>query len=82
MAEPPNRAPQIAPGRFHVSADCTHCGGCLIHAPRHFAGGDSEWKTHAYVARQPVTPKEIADCLAALADCPCEAIHDNEAETP
>lgn len=73
-----NRVPENVPGRFYVTTDCTHCATCLLLAPGHFAGGDPEWKTAAYVSRQPVTPDEIRQCLAALTGCPCAAIGDDD----
>lgn len=71
-----NPQPAGAPGRFGVTDACTHCGICVLIAPAHFGGGDSEWKIPAFVTRQPATPDELAVCREALAACPCDAITD------
>ncbi len=79
MADPRKRIPDTAPGRFYVTEDCTHCGGCIVIAPGLFAGGDPEWKTPARLVRQPATAEETEACLNALAACPCDAIGDEAA---
>ena len=73
-----NPPPASAPGRFRVTSACTHCGVCVLVAPAHFGGGDSEWKIPAYILRQPETAGEVALCREALETCPCDAIVDTE----
>lgn len=73
-----NPQPPGAPGRFSITTDCTHCGGCVLIAPALIGGGDSEWKILAHMLRQPQSPQEVALMLEAAEGCPCDAIIDSE----
>ena len=72
MADPTQKVPQNVGGRFYVDATCIDCDLCRETAPenfrRHDAGG------HSYVHHQPEDPAQEAACLAALEECPVEAI--------
>jgi ferredoxin len=72
MADFHQRVPENRPGRFYVDATCIDCDLCRETAPGHFSRQDDEG--HSFVARQPCTPEEEEACLAALEECPVEAI--------
>lgn len=78
MADIERRWPDNAAGRFYVDQDCIDCDLCRSNAARNFARSD---EGYSYVARQPATPDEEADCRQALEDCPVNAIGDVEEET-
>lgn len=80
MSDSYNPQPPGAPGRFRITTDCTHCGGCVLIAPELIGGGDSEWKILAYMLRQPADKAEAALMLEAAENCPCDAIIDTETE--
>ena len=77
MADRAQRVYENVPGRFYVDATCIDCDLCRETAPRNFVRQDAAG--HSYVARQPETPAEEAACLAALEECPVEAIGDDGA---
>lgn len=72
MAEPSEKAPENAPGRYYVDRSCIDCELCRETAPGNFARQNDEG--YSYVARQPADAAEDAACLAALEECPVEAI--------
>ena len=72
MADKSQKVPESIPGRFYVDATCIDCDLCRETAPRHFVRQDDEG--HSFVVRQPETPAEEAACLAAMEECPVEAI--------
>jgi ferredoxin len=72
MAEKSQKVPENVPGRFYVDATCIDCDLCRETAPGNFTRQDETG--YSYVARQPTTPAEEAACLAALEECPVEAI--------
>ena len=72
MADRSRKVPENTPGRFYVDATCIDCDLCRETAPRQFVRQDDEG--HSYVARQPETPADEAACLAAMEECPVEAI--------
>ena len=63
-----------APGKFFVDDKCLDCDLCRELAVGLFLRDDS--CGIAYLARQPVTPEEIALVKECVAACPCEAIGD------
>jgi ferredoxin len=71
MADPSLKVPENVPGPFYVDATCIDCDLCRETAPGNFQRNDQERRS--YVARQPSGPEEAA-CLAALEECPVEAI--------
>ncbi len=72
MAELAQKVPENVEGRFYVDATCIDCDLCRETAPANFVRLDDEG--YSYVYRQPVDPAEEAACLAALEECPVEAI--------
>lgn len=76
MADPRQRVPDNVPGRFYVDETCIDCDLCREKAPSHFTRNDRA--RYSYVYSQPTNPGEVEDCLAALAECPVEAIGQDE----
>jgi ferredoxin len=72
MADKSAKLPINAPGRFYVDNTCIDCDLCRNTAPEFFQRDDESG--FSYVARQPVTPEEIALAEEALEGCPCESI--------
>ncbi len=72
MADASRKVPENVPGRFYVDATCIDCDLCRETAPGNFVRQDAEG--YSYVARQPDDPAEEAACLAAMEECPVEAI--------
>ena len=72
MADLDRRVPENVPGRFFVDATCIDCDLCRETAPANFVREDGEG--YSYVSAQPTTPAEEAECLAAMEECPVEAI--------
>lgn len=72
MADPTQRVPENVAGRFYVDATCIDCDLCRETAPANFRRQDGGG--YSYVVRQPENPADEAACLAALEECPVEAI--------
>jgi ferredoxin len=72
MANPNNKVPENVAGRFFVDATCIDCDLCREKAPRNFAR--NALARRSYVQQQPADGSEEAACLAALDECPVEAI--------
>jgi ferredoxin len=72
MADPHQKVPENVAGRFYVDRTCIDCDLCRETAPGNFVRNDEEG--HSFVTRQPASPAEEAACLAALEECPVEAI--------
>jgi ferredoxin len=72
MADLTQRVPENVPGRFYVDATCIDCDLCRETAPENFARNDAE--ARSYVYHQPDGPAQEAACLAAMEECPVEAI--------
>ncbi len=72
MADPLHRVPENVGGQFFVDSTCIDCDLCREKAPKNFAR--SAAGRRSYVFRQPESPSEVAACLAALEECPVEAI--------
>jgi ferredoxin len=79
MADPTQKARENVAGRYYVDVTCIDCDLCRETAPANFTRQDAEG--YSYVARQPATPAEEAACLAALEECPVEAIG-NDGDRP
>lgn len=75
MADPEERVPENVPGRFYVDRTCIDCELCRETAPGNFTRQDVA--AYSYVLRQPRDAAEEAACLAALEECPVEAIGDD-----
>ena len=72
MANPHDKFPENAPGKFYVDAQCIDCDVCRVTAPASFQR--HETNPYSYVYRQPSTPEEQAQCEEAMDSCPVEAI--------
>ena len=78
MADPVQKVPENVPGRFYVDATCIDCDLCRETAPANFTRRDDEG--YSFVKRQPKGAAEEAACLAAMEECPVEAIGDDGAK--
>jgi ferredoxin len=72
MADPAQRLSENVEGKFYVDATCIDCDLCRETAPGSFRRNDAEG--YSYVYRQPENLAEEAACVAALEECPVEAI--------
>ena len=72
MADKSQKVAENVPGRYYVDVTCIDCDLCRETAPGHFARYDPEG--YSYVFRQPEGPAQEAACLAAMEECPVEAI--------
>ncbi|MBA2504202.1 MAG: ferredoxin [Pyrinomonadaceae bacterium] len=76
MSETIRKHPLNVAGRYYVNHDtCLDHEVCVYEAPNNFRMDRISYG--AYVAKQPTTPEEEAECLAAMRVCPIEAIHDD-----
>ena len=75
MADKSKKAKENTEGRYFVDITCIDCDLCRETAPLNFIREDVEGQSYVY--RQPGDPAEEAACLAALEECPVEAIGDN-----
>ena len=81
MADLTQKLPENVAGQFYVDATCIDCDLCRETAPQNFGRNDAEG--HSYVHHQPQDPAQQAACLAALEECPVEAIgNDGSHEQP
>ena len=72
MADLDQKVRENVAGKFFVDATCIDCDLCRETAPANFVRLDDAG--YSYVSRQPATPEEESACLAALEECPVEAI--------
>ncbi|HET9795045.1 MAG TPA: ferredoxin [Thermoanaerobaculia bacterium] len=72
MADPNDRYPENAPGKYYVDTQCIDCDVCRVTAPNNFRR--EEDKGYSFVSRQPANPEEQAACQEAIDSCPVEAI--------
>jgi ferredoxin len=72
MADKTQKVPENVEGRYYVDATCIDCDLCRETAPENFVRDDAEGRSYVY--RQPRDAAEEAACLAALEECPVEAI--------
>jgi ferredoxin len=72
MADRNERVPENVAGPFYVDSTCIDCDLCREMAPCNFKRNDSEHRS--FVFHQPGGAGEEAACLAALEECPVEAI--------
>ncbi|SIN78642.1 ferredoxin [Singulisphaera sp. GP187] len=79
MADKSQMVPENVAGSFYVDVTCIDCDLCRETAPLNFVRHDAEG--YSFVIRQPVDAAELAACLAAMEECPVEAIgNDGESE--
>lgn len=72
MPDPTDKARENVSGAWYVDATCIDCDLCRDTAPANFTRNDKAG--YSYVYKQPTDPAEEAACLAALEECPVEAI--------
>ena len=72
MADAENKYPQNAEGAYYVDDQCIDCDLCRETAPSFFTRHDEGG--YSYVAKQPTSEEEVAQCMEALEGCPVEAI--------
>lgn len=72
MADRKKKLQTNVAGRFYVDETCIDCEVCREIATANFARDDKTRKS--YVFAQPGNPADEAACLAALEECPVEAI--------
>jgi ferredoxin len=78
VADPKDRLPENAAGRWYVDSQCIDCDVCRVTAPANFQRDDG--RGYSYVSRQPAGAEEQAACEEARDCCPVEAIgNDGEA---
>jgi len=78
VANPGDRLPENASGRFYVDTQCIDCDVCRVTAPANFQR--SEEKGYSYVVLQPRTEEEESRCREAMDCCPVEAIGEEESK--
>jgi ferredoxin len=72
MPDSTQKAPENVSGRWYVDGTCIDCDLCRDTAPANFKRQDKDG--YSYVYKQPCDPAEEAACLAAMEECPVEAI--------
>ena len=75
MADPNDKVPGQASGRYFVDTQCIDCDLCRETAPANFTRNDDGG--YSYTFKQPTTPEEESLCKEAKEGCPVEAIGDN-----
>ena len=75
MADPDDKLPDQAPGRYYVDSSCIDCDVCRTTAPNNFEANEDEG--YSYVVKQPENDEEEAACEEALESCPVESIGDD-----
>ena len=77
MSDSTQRLSENTPGRYYVDATCIDCDLCRETAPANFTRNDTGG--YSFVFHQPENAAQEAACLAALEECPVEAIGDDGA---
>ncbi len=72
MPDKQNRVPRSVPGEYYVDTECIDCDLCREVAPENFERDEDEG--HSFVAKQPESDDERAQCEEARDSCPVEAI--------
>jgi len=72
MADKTQIVAKNVPGAWYVDETCIDCDLCRETAPESFVRNDAGG--HSFVYQQPRDPAEEAACLAAMEECPVEAI--------
>ena len=79
MADPTDKLPDQAPGRYYVDGNCIDCDVCRTTAPANFEANEDEG--YSFVCKQPENDEEEEQCQEALESCPVDAIGDDGDET-
>lgn len=72
MADPTRKLAKNVTGGFYVDETCIDCEVCREIASSNFTRDNATRKS--YVFAQPDNPADEAACLAAMDECPVEAI--------
>lgn len=72
MADPTDKVPGQAQGRYYVDSQCIDCDLCRETSPANFTRNDNE--SFSFVFQQPQTPEEEMLSKDAMDNCPVEAI--------
>jgi len=75
MADPDDKLPDQAPGKYYVDSSCIDCDVCRTTAPNNFEANEDEG--YSFVVKQPEGEEEEAGCEEAMESCPVEAIGDD-----
>ncbi|MEX1309851.1 MAG: ferredoxin [Candidatus Sulfomarinibacteraceae bacterium] len=75
MADPDDKLPDQAPGKYYVDSSCIDCDVCRTTAPNNFEANEDEG--YSFVVKQPENEEEEAQCEEALESCPVESIGDD-----
>jgi ferredoxin len=75
MADPDDKLPDQAPGKYYVDSSCIDCDVCRTTAPNNFEANEDEG--YSFVVKQPENDEEEAQCEEALESCPVESIGDD-----
>ena len=75
MADPDDKLPDQAPGKYYVDSSCIDCDVCRTTAPNNFEANEDEG--YSFVVKHPEGDEEEAQCEEALESCPVESIGDD-----
>jgi ferredoxin len=75
MADPDDKLPDQAPGKYYVDSSCIDCDVCRTTAPNNFEANEDEG--YSFIKKQPEGDEEEAQCEEALESCPVESIGDD-----
>lgn len=75
MADPDDKLPDQAAGKYYVDSSCIDCDVCRTTAPNNFEANEDEG--YSFVVKQPEGDEEEAQCEEALESCPVESIGDD-----
>jgi len=75
MADPDDKLPDQAPGKYYVDSSCIDCDVCRTTAPNNFDANEDEG--FSFIKKQPADEEEEGLCEEALDSCPVEAIGDD-----
>lgn len=72
MADPNDKVPGQASGRYYVDSQCIDCDLCRETSPANFTRNEEQ--AFSYVHKQPESPEEELLTKDAMQNCPVEAI--------
>ena len=75
MADPDDKLPDQAAGKYYVDSSCIDGDVCRTTAPNNFEANEDEG--YSFVVKQPDGDEEEAQCEEALESCPVESIGDD-----
>jgi len=75
MADPDDKLPDQAPGKYYVDSSCIDCDVCRTTAPENFDANEDEG--YSFLKKQPENDEEEGLCEEAMESCPVEAIGDD-----